>query len=972
MDKNFEEALRYLMPPTGSFWRWDDQGTVVVWSSGSTIAFREELAKVLKRLAPGGLPAIDAVLLLIAATRAYWETDSVKLRQYLSRSSLLPLPGITIDPTTRLFRGLDLVHKLPERLTRTPDAKGDIAAIVFEAAPRWVSAEVAHVVCEVLDKKLNYAVGSLTRSEGARNQTTNSLLHDCEPLKRGLDGLTADAIDLWRRTGLLSEPKPALNDSPADQLSTRTLLLNLANDEEFAGLSRLARNLAAVVSLPRTITDTDELPMGGVSDITNRGTLDRLLLSELAHDDLMLATRLALNEALYLRRESPPAFPPKQRHVLIDCGLRMWGVPRVFSTAVALSLAATTEQGAALCAYRASGVDIIPIDLASREGLVTHLESLEPEVHPGLSLDEFFQHVRQSDLAGDVVLVTTDTVLADLDFQQKLSEADAPPIYLATVDREGHFQLWSRGPRGRKCHVNLQLDLDVLFEPPPRPSTKLIQTEIDPNLPAILHVKPFPFRFPYGNGNGFKNEVLWSVPRRQSSDFAAVGEIPIVAQFDLKQVVKDVTTAYRQFSSRNSTDKSLERGVFFLTRDHTLLLFDESDRGALQFGEKLPFGKCVYSWSGDEVGVSYALIYRESDAVIYLFSINLMKSEVQVDPLPSSYLKPGGSRSQVFGAVANGSVLFVIYQSTIEAFDIITKGLIHQTHCEMTYKGFKQRFFFNSAMCHGDAWNTLSYDGSAIQLQYVPLGKYLSTSSKLVLFDRKGHDGPFAISQGLIINLTEQTERVFLDQPFLDVTLLDIDVDGRRALIRLFLQKSFVPEYRIIDTKTALTKTVPVADSLAHYDALQINGGLLPMRRITRAYVEDGHLCIVSNRHMRWKFEGSHDRLFLVQSSSTRKYNLSQEFEPIKQAEPGYSLRVAKWADGSRLWIDSRGLMHLQSSDRLIPEATFMLNVSGVAVWTSDGKMHGSSYYIDPSRPSISAEQVRDLILTPFIERLRE
>ena len=213
---------------------------------------------------------------------------------------------------------------------------------------------------------------------------------------------------------------------------------------------------------------------------------------------------------------------------------------------------------------------------------------------------------------------------------------------------------------------------------------------------------------------------------------------------------------------------------------------------------------------------------------------------------------------------------------------------------------------------------------------------------------------------------------MFLDRPFWDSEVLDIDVDGRRALVRFSREKNSVPEYRIVDTKTALTKTIPVADSLAHYDAIQINGGLLPMRRITRAYVDEGHLCIVSNRHMRWKFEVSHDRLFLLQSSSTQKYNLSQEFEPVKQAEPGYSLRVAKWADGSRLWIDSRGLMHLQSSDRLVPEATFMLNVSGVAVWTSDGKMHGSPYYIDKSRPSISAEQVRDLILTPFIERLCE
>ena len=961
MDKNFEEALRYLMPPADSYWRWDDQGAVVVWSNGSTIAFREELAKVLKRLAPKGLPAIDAVLLLIAATRAYWETDSVKLRQYLSRSSLLPLPGVTIDPTTRLFSGLDLIHKLPERLTRSPDAKGDIAAIVFETAPRWVSAEVAHVVCDVLDKKLNYAMSGLTRSGGARNQTTNSLLHDCEPLKRGLEGLTAEAIDLWRRTGLLSEPKPALVDSPVDHLSTQSLLLQLANDDEYAGLSRLARNLAAVVQLPRTITDTDELPMGGVSDITNRGTLDRLLLSELAHDDLMLATRLALNEALYLRRESPPAFPPKQRHILIDCGLRMWGIPRVFSTAVALSLAATTEQGAALCAYRASGSDIVPVDLNSREGLVAHLESLEPEVHPGRSLDEFFQHVRQSDLAGDVVLVTTDSVLADLEFQQKLNESDAPPIYLATVDREGHFQLWSRGPRGRKCHANLQFDLDVLFEDPKRRSKTLIDSTIDPNLPAILRIKPFPLRLPYGGGDGFINEVFWSVPLQQAFDV------------DPGSGLDRVKTIADQSSSGRPISKRLERGVLFLTRDHTLLLFDETHRGALQIGEKLPFGKCLYSWSSDQQGLSYALIYRESDAVLYIFSIDLIKRQTKADPLPCRYLEPVGTRSFAPRAVVTGSVIFVIYQTTIEAFDVSTTSLLNHTHYKMPYAGLKQRFFFDEAMEHGNAWHALSYDGSAIQLQYIPLGKYLSCSFKLSLFDRRGYDGPFAIDRrGTIVNLADQTERTFLDQPFSDLEVLDIDANGRRALIRFSEPKNAVHQYRIVDTETGLTKTVSMADSLAQCDAKETSLRSTLMHRITRAFVGDGQLCIVSNRHVCWKFENKNGQLYLSQSSSAQKHNLSKEFEPIKQTEPGYSLRVAKWADGSRLWIDSRGLMHLQSSDPLIPEATFMLNMNTVAVWTSDGKMLGSSYFVDESCPSITAEQVVNLILNPFIERLRE
>ena len=91
----------------------------------------------------------------------------------------------------------------------------------------------------------------------------------------------------------------------------------------------------------------------------------------------MLATRIALNEALYLRREVPPSFPPERRHVLIDSGLRMWGVPRVFSTAVALSLAAT--GGAKRLAFGVSGVgDQHRSDRSDdRDGLISHLGTLE-------------------------------------------------------------------------------------------------------------------------------------------------------------------------------------------------------------------------------------------------------------------------------------------------------------------------------------------------------------------------------------------------------------------------------------------------------------------------------------------------------------------------------------------------------------------------------------------------------------------
>ncbi|MEI8021218.1 MAG: hypothetical protein WCH39_23630, partial [Schlesneria sp.] len=618
------------------------------------------------------------------------------------------------------------------------------------------------------------------------------------------------------------------------------------------------------------------------------------------------------------------------------------------------------EKVASLIAHRASGDTVNPVDLQTREGLVAHLEMLEPEVHPGRSLREFFQRVRKSESPGDVVIVTTDTVLADPEFQRQLSDADAPLLYLATVDRDGYFQLWSRGPRGRKCHANLQLDLDVLFEAPQHPSKTLIDSKIDPNQPAFLRVKHCPFRFQLHGSNGLHNDVHWSIPLRQG------GDVDRERRIDQQEKRVDLD------SVSDSTPKKLERGLFFLTKDHTLRLFDESNRGALQIGENLPFGRYLYSWTSDEKGLSHALIYSESDIEIYLFSIDLNKREVQATPLPSPILKINRPRLHHLSAVAKGSVVFLIHQEAIEVFGVKTKYMLKQMHCEMTYKGFNQRYYFNSAMCHGDAWNALSYDGLAIQLQHVPLGKYLSFSSQLVLFDRRGHDGAFAIDpRGLIVNLTDQTERAFLEQPFSDLEVLDIEDDGSRVLVRYSQPRDKKDYYRIVETETCLTKQVSPFGTLAAFDAISADFGVVPTVSFTRAYVEDGQLCLVADQQVCWKFAIQNNELSLIQASGIQERNLLKVFTPLKRSEYGYAQSMAKWSDGSRLWIDSRGLLHLQSSDRQIPEATMMLSLDEIAVWTSDGKMLGSTSHVDGVWPSISAEQVFDLILTPFVARLR-
>ena len=80
-------------------------------------------------------------------------------------------------------------------------------------------------------------------------------------------------------------------------------------------------------------------PLGGFSDLSNKGDFDKLLISEFANDELLLLSRVANNEALVLHREIPPGTDDLQRVVLLDVSLKSWGNPRILAYATMLAIA---------------------------------------------------------------------------------------------------------------------------------------------------------------------------------------------------------------------------------------------------------------------------------------------------------------------------------------------------------------------------------------------------------------------------------------------------------------------------------------------------------------------------------------------------------------------------------------------------------------------------------------------------------
>jgi hypothetical protein len=474
-------AQHYFQVPAGYFWRWAEQGEVAEWHNGTTICYRAELEEVLRDLAPGGLPPLGAVLLVLAACNEGWSYDT--------KATLLDLRlqvPYEADDNWNLRRAaalLDVVAQLPRELRTGPAKRHLLRELMADPDLLWDDPDqVVVFVNEWTSGRLEVLLESAPAA--APDELLFLLRQDLPPLVALWNRVAAGHPDEapQRLTQLLQTgltelppelptplPEPATPDAPA----SADLWEQLSQDTRTAGLARLTQRLVAALRIPLHTHEASELPLGGVADVTNRGPLDRLLLSELAHDEPILLARLANNEALYLRREAPPRPQPRPHVILLDTTLRLWGVPRIFALAAALAWARQTQQprpGAPVRALALGGQAAAPLDLGSFDGVLAALSQLDAAPHAGAALRAYA--ATPEALAADALLITEAEVLRQPAFAAALIEARPALRYLLTVERTGELQLFEFQPGGHRARLGTSRhDLDALLfaPPPPRP-----------------------------------------------------------------------------------------------------------------------------------------------------------------------------------------------------------------------------------------------------------------------------------------------------------------------------------------------------------------------------------------------------------------------------------------------------------------------------------------------------------------------
>lgn len=477
------EVRDWLSSPLRGAIRWSDSGDALVWYDNSTVILREELVVLLEHLAPIGLPPAGPALLILAATRGkvleLAEVHTLRVIRFAGRLCEDPVLEAGLIELRRIANLPAAIRAgIPQRASLLSSALGDA---------KWGNSEDARAVVREL------AGNFLPDQQPHPDPESNLIETHIAVAGKALHLLDAEAIELALRTGLEAVPSPGKIDLPIAQ-QVALLLEGLKGDPAHAPLVTLTRDIMAALSLPRAFAEPLAEASGGLGDIGMRGPLHRLLLSELAYDDDTLAARIALNEALYLRPEPTAQPPPTQRIIVIDSGIRLWGLPRVFAIATALACLSKTPKGGLANAYRASGMSLLPVPIHQKEGLLELLEALDITTHPGAALTQVrdLPEIEPSEPV-ELVLITHPAVLADRDFEEAFAQLDQSSwsCLALTVDREGNLVMQTRSSGNWIEQSSARLDLAHLLKAP----ASILRSD-SRDLPALFACRPLPFGLP--------------------------------------------------------------------------------------------------------------------------------------------------------------------------------------------------------------------------------------------------------------------------------------------------------------------------------------------------------------------------------------------------------------------------------------------------------------------------------------------
>jgi ribosomal protein L7/L12 len=1069
-NRTVSAAQKYFRSELSSHFQWADHGRELCWCDGMTIAFHEEIATTLDRLADGSFADFSTIALAMATLRGSWPTVAAKLSVAVAFLKLSPQKNIRdavdhrrnlLDLWPETLRKLSLMTKYAETHSLALDTRAELIALWLrdfesgfglESQKTLVEAFQAGLSEDVVSgNKADETMISLLLPESVHEAQRIAAIHDAPAMtvprifrliriaNSLADHLPADTIEGLHslvKTGIPDTVRPPEETLLDQRTQTRGLLNQLMDDSELGGVARLAKQLIAAITLPRSLSEPDELQMGGVSDISNRGSLDKLLLSELAHDDLTLAVRLALNEALYLRRESPPSPQIRTRSVLIDLSLPLWGIPRLYATAAAMALHATSDKLVRINCFRSGRDAATATVLTTREGLADHLAALEPTEHPGASLESFFLAVESEPATAEPVLITTSDVLASDGFRQALEQFCISDLWLIVLERDGRLKVLQKTRQGTSVRKQLQLPLDEILSPQAVKQVK--RNDVQDDLPAIFQLQQFPlllshqtrigWLWTWGNsavsisddgrlmhwtekGLGAR-EMATGLPVDRDCRFYIVKRSDVLT-FELLACPSNGSTgtliiidALRQQVRRVNVDHKLRAVDSVWRTDAALLIFGlngedkiacsafETETGTClgsrtidddlllrigRCGKTKSQGFCVLNWVGgqtqwmlqrlpDELQQHRRIVEVQTGKFLAINRLHQL-----IDPDDSGRfsklmetVRAEGIQLEHFTEVSAGGDVVVIACFDIgDALTLRTKTAEART--SQSTGGLRQIAIDLKTNSRIPDTNTaaIEYERAFQKIrQRTPHYRFArigTDSQRLLLKDAGGARFQIYWNAKLGVRLERAADLNTVPQfvefqptPFAAI-LNDAKQDADSQAKETDDETWAVVLMSCGENKISVIKSVREATGAGLKEAKDL---VETTPRILQKYNSAAYAETVAAK---------------IKNAGGTCTVVSRRLQDKRQSEKSWSLQKAEWENGSKAWLDARGLLHLKSANRANPEITLVMRDGTLSGWLSSGEVFGDDYHCgkDPTSNGlrrVTAEVAWSSAIRPFIE----
>ena len=488
------ELREYFQSYRDYFWEWNTDHDIpdnslyhvnnVIYfpKVSSTVTYRVYVVEILKELQLQGWPPFGALLMVLYATQDGYKqlrTLLAELEQHCIREETIKLLS-EVGFFLKKLEILDRKYKLGQNrmvLIQTifennqTNLSGKESEILFNRYNK-----IPHLIAESANK-IQLSYGSFTKDLKALAYADRKF-PTTESIEKALQGIVKI---------------PELDDEVVQEETTvetdKDFVQQLIEEPKTFQVGSLIKRIWSGLRIPTRHLSPGEQPIGGVSDMTNKGDFSRMLLSEFANEDEVFMNRVANNEALYIQREIPPEENIFERIILIDTSLKNWGTPKVLAFASAIAVIKHPKAHSE-CKVFALGQNTIPISLDKVDEVIENLNQVSPVLEVSQALQKFFSE-EHTEKNLEVFFITHQENLNYQKLQKIIHENRDQLKFLVTTSADGELNFYKHHKGTRKHVQKMVLPLNEMWANPPKQKTKnvhgnQIKTEVPTNYPLLF------------------------------------------------------------------------------------------------------------------------------------------------------------------------------------------------------------------------------------------------------------------------------------------------------------------------------------------------------------------------------------------------------------------------------------------------------------------------------------------------------